>query len=189
MSAPSQRGWRSPSATMPARSPLRSALCTTCTAPRTMRSVASVAGPGGCGYPSISTTTSAARSVSRSVTCRLPRRALTGQLTVRNWSPGTYRRISAYSTPGPMCRVRWVPSRSSSSVRGIAVDCGGANGNTKTSAASATPVPCTSPPRETTFTRATIGYRPHLSAATTTVWPWRGPARRSRAACRRRSRS
>ena len=41
-------------------------------------------GPRGCGYLSTSTTTSAARSVSRSVTCRLPRRALTGQLTVRS---------------------------------------------------------------------------------------------------------
>ena len=62
----------------------------------------SVAGPGACVLASTSTTTSAARSVSRSVTCSLPRRALTDQFTVRNWSPGKYSRTSAYSTPGPM---------------------------------------------------------------------------------------
>ena len=43
--------------------------------------------------------------------------------------------MSAYSTPRPTCRVRCVPSRSSSSVRGSRrVDCGGATGNTNTSA-------------------------------------------------------
>ncbi|COW58929.1 Uncharacterised protein [Mycobacterium tuberculosis] len=68
--------------------------------------MASVAGPAGCRYMSINTTTSAARSVNRLVTCSRPRRALTTQFTARSWSPGTYGRMSAYSTPGPTCRVR-----------------------------------------------------------------------------------
>ncbi|SLH85859.1 Uncharacterised protein [Mycobacteroides abscessus subsp. abscessus] len=77
---------------------------------------------------SISTTTSADRLVSRSVTYSRPRRALTGQFTVRSWSPGVYARMSAYSTPGPCLRVRWVPRRSGSSVRGIRISCGSVTG-------------------------------------------------------------
>jgi hypothetical protein len=60
-----------------------------------------------------------------------------------------------------------VPSRSSSSVRGKAVDCAGAMGNTKTSATTgrtSAARPARNPPRATPSTRAMSGYRPHRSA-------------------------
>ena len=57
--------------------------------------------------------------------------------------------MSPYSTPRPTCRVRWVPRRSSSSVRGNRGRLRVARtGNTKTSAASADAAcPASSPPR------------------------------------------
>ena len=98
--------------------------------------------------------------------------------------------MSAYSTPGPMWRVRWVPRRSSNSVRGIAVDCGGATGNTLISAASTVAVPISNPPRARTSTCARIGYRPQRSATAATVCRWRelGQAASSRIPADRRDR-
>ncbi len=69
-----------------------------------------------------------------------------------------------------MCRVRWVPSRSGNSVRGIVVDCGGATGNTKISATSTAAVPVSSPPAQTASTVAVSGYLPHRSAWAATVF-------------------
>ena len=61
--------------------------------------------------------------------------------------------MSAYSTPRPTFRVRCVPSRSSSSVRGSRVSCGGATGNTNTSATATVADPSRRPPNPVASTR------------------------------------
>ena len=60
-------------------------------------------------------TRSAARAAARWFTCSWPRRMLTARFTSRSWSPGTYGRMPANSTPSPTARPVCSPIRRSSS--------------------------------------------------------------------------
>ena len=184
MSAPSHRGRWPPSPTIPARSPFRSAVCTTWAAPRTTRSVASVAGPAGCGYVSTNTTTSAARSVNRSrhvqaAAAGAHRPVHRAELVARHVGANVGGLDARADVPGEVGTqaVEHLGPR-------IGVGCGGVNGNTKTSATSTVAVPASSPPGADDVDAGPDGYRPQRCADSRNAFaPRRSRSRAPRSAC------
>ena len=80
--------------------------------------------------------------------------------------------MPANSTPGPICRVRCVPERSSMSLRGSGVEAAGTNGRDEDVAMSAEPVAASSPPGATTSSRACGGVAaPARGADAVTLCP------------------